>query len=311
MIAANALTAIVPGKTTSFGPVPLLEGITLTVSALHGGGWLTTLSRGNEVFVEDRAATLPWVDPRGPGRLAVKLHEARPTLDRKAIKGGLQDIFEAVKSSPDSPALVSAAVERAIGETASVQIELCDRPTYTVALEDGHDLAFSAKEIAAHRAITLNEAWLSVHPREPLNATSADFEAVITYWLSIAEEIEPIGDKSPWEAVAENLQIRIAPLPSAPAKEGLAEAGLYQEKDGPLWVSNRIIQAVLKDAGRDVNDPGFARYLQSVGAIVHPSRSFYVWGLYGRAWGFRTDFKPEGGKIADLSDLAAEGEDQP
>jgi hypothetical protein len=296
---------------TSLGPLPLLEGVSITVSARHGGGWLTTLSRGDEVLVEDHAATLPWVDPRGAGRLAAKLHEARPALDQKAIKAALLKIFEDIKKSPDGPGLVSAAVSRAIGETVTVQIELCDPPVYTVTLEGGRDLTFSARVIAAHSAISLNEAWLSVHPREPLNATCADFEEVITYWLSIAEEIEPVGDKNPWEAVAEKLQMQIAGRAVSVTKEGLADAGLYQEEGGPLWVSTRIIQEVLKDAGRDVKDSGFSRYLRSVGVLMCPSRSFRVMGLFDRAWGFLPDFKPEDAKITNLADLPEEdGEDQ-
>lgn len=307
MIAANAPAVPLPGRTTSLA-IPLLEGISIEVSALRGGGWLTAFKRRGEMIAEDRSAALPWIDRYGAGRLTNLLCDKVP-LDKRAVKAALQEVFSTVKTSPDAPGLTSTAVARVISETESVQIELSDRPVYIVTLEGGRSLTFSAKEIAAHRAISLNETWLSVHPRGPLNASGADFEEIIEYWLSIAEEVEPAGDMNPWESIAEKLQIRIAACPVGKTKEGLAGAGLYQEENGPLWITNRIIQEVLRDAGRDVNDSGFSRYLQSIGVLVSPSKSFRVLGLVGRAWGFRPDFKPEDAKITDLATLPDEPEE--
>jgi hypothetical protein len=303
-----------PACKTSLGRIglPGLEEERISIEiASTLQGWVSTFRRADETIADDLSAAAPWIDPRAPGRLTARLKDAAPGLDRKVIKAALQDCFETIRSAEDGPAIVPVAVARAIGECVSVQIELSDRPTYIVTLKGGRDLAFSAKEIAAHRPITLNEAWLSVHPREPLNATREDFEEVIKYWLEIAEEVEPAGDVSPWESVAEELQIRIAPLPTASTKEGLVEAGLYQEEGGPLWISNRIIKETLKDAGRDVNDSGFSRYLQNTGALMCSSKSVRVRGLVGRAWGFRPDFKPDDVEIADLADLTGEEEDRP
>jgi len=48
---------------TSLGPIPLLEGIALSVAAGREG-WVTSFTRGGETIAEDRAAALPWIDPR-------------------------------------------------------------------------------------------------------------------------------------------------------------------------------------------------------------------------------------------------------
>ncbi|WP_067051295.1 hypothetical protein [Methanofollis ethanolicus] len=316
MIAANAPAAIVPGKTTSFGPVTLLEGISLTISATRGGGWVTTLSRGNEALVEDRAATLPWIDPRGPGRLAAKLHEARPTLDQKAIKGGLQDIFEAVKSSPDSPALVSAAVERAIGETAGVKIEMSDPPVYIIELTGGERLIFQNRELADPRPGNLNDRWLATHPGDALDATGKDFKEIRNYWFGIAERVEPTGVGSQWEPVAEALQIRLAPLPVGTDKDSLLKYGLFLEeqpdKSTILWVASNIIESVLKDHGKSITDSTFPEFLQRDRDLLVRSHRFRIGKLRCRAWGFNPDFRPDDVGITNLETLVDEDEgDQP
>lgn len=299
-----------PACATTTGPIPLLEGITFETASC-GEGWVTTFTRAGEVIAVDRNKTLPWVDPRAPGRLAARVHEAAPLLVQKGIKDALRECFEEIRAAPDAGAIVSEPVARAISETAGVRIEMSDPPTYLIDLKGGQSLIFSSKEIAGRRPITLNEAWLSTHPREPLNANGQDFEKVIEYWLEIAEEVEPAGNASPWESIAETLQIMMSGITVYPTKEGLVRKGLYQEEGGPLWVPGRLVGRILKDAGKSECDSGFSKYLQTTEALVQPSKPIRVGGRQIRAWGFDPAFRPDDAEAVDFIDLDDEDGDRP
>lgn len=289
----------------SLGPIPLIDGISITISA-DQGGWRTTFARGDETIAEDHGRSLPWLGRYAAGHLAGVLCKAVP-LNKDAVKAAVEEAFDVITQSDDTAALVSDAAARVIAETTAVTIELSDPPAYVVDLEGGKSLIFTAREIAAHAPIVLNTRWLSVHPREPLNANGGDFEQIIDQWLSIAVEVEPTGSANAWESIVEMLQIRIAPLPVHTSKDGLLKSGLWQEEGGPLWVAGRVIAEVLKDSGRSEADSRFSRYLQSAGILVCPSKPVRVGRVLVRAWGCSPDLRPDDLGICDFADLTAEG----
>lgn len=292
------------GHRSSIGPIALIDGIAMTISA-DRSGWRSTFTRGEELIAEDRCKTYPWLGRYAPGHLAGVLCKAAP-LNRDAVKAAITGAFEIIKTSPDAGALISEAASRVIARTVSAKIELCDPPVYVVDLEGG-SMIFTSKEIAAHAPIVINTRWLSVHPRDPLNANGADFQTAIDYWLSIAEEVEPAGNANPWEGIVEGLQIAIAPLPAHADKDGLLKSGLWQEEGGPLWIAGRVIAAVLKDSGRSETDSGFSKYLQSAGILVCPSKPVRVGRVLIRAWGFTPDFLPDDPGISEFAPLAGAG----
>jgi len=293
---------------TSLGPIPLLEGIAVSVAAGREG-WVTSFTRGGETIAEDRSAALPWIDPRAPGRLAARLHEAVP-LDQKAIRAALAEIFETIRSSPDAGALVSGPVARVIGETAAVTIEESDPPVYLVDLADGGRLIFQNRELADPRPGTLNDRWLATHPGDALDANGRDFRAIRDYWFGIAERAEPSGAGSQWEPVAEALQRTLSTLPTSTAREGLLRYGLYLEEppDGPaiLWVASGIIENVLRDHGRSIMDRTFPEFLRQDDALVSGSRRFRIGDLRCRAWGFDPGFRPDNAGISIFENLIEE-----
>jgi hypothetical protein len=295
------------GKSTvkaSIGPVSLMADISIEIAAGREG-WITTFYRARETIVDDVAATEPWIDRTAPGRLSDLLISAVPEFDKKKVRDRLKECFSNLRESPDAEALISAPASRVIGETISVSIELSDPPYYVITLEGGNTLSFTAKEIAARHPITLNEKWLSVHPRQPLNATGRDFGKAIEFWLSIAEEVEPSGTVSPWEVIAEKLQDRVSMEVLHDVPEGLNRTGLYRE-NGTLWISNSMILDILRQFGKDSDPAGFTRYLKKAGYLVHPSKSFRIGNTWRRAWGFREDFRPSEPAIVTFASLDGE-----
>lgn len=289
----------------SIGPVSLIADISIEI-AVGREGWIISFYRAEEKIVEDEAAIEPWFDRTAPGRLSDLLLSVAPEFDKKKVKDRLKECLDTLSKSPDAAALVSAPAARAIGETVSVSIERSEPPYYIITLEGGNTLSFTAKEIAACHPITLNEKWLSVHPRQPLNANGRDFKKVIEFWLSIAEEVEPSGTVSPWEVVAEKLQDRVSMEALHDVPEGLIRTGLYRE-NGTLWISNSLILDILRQFGKDSDPAGFARYLKKAGSLVHPSKSFRIGNTWRRAWGFREDFRP--GEPAIVTFASLEGEE--
>lgn len=289
---------------TSSAAMHLIEGIGMEITAAPGGEWVTRFTRDGETLTEDRNGTEPWVDRRAPGRLAAMLREAVPALDQKVIRDAINTAFEEIRSTPDGRALMSEPTARAIDSTSRVTVERCDPPVYQVDLIDGGTLTFTAREMAALQPITLNERWLSAHPRDPLDAKSRDFREIRQYWFSIAEEVEPAGNASPWEGVTERLQRAIAPREVTATKDGLATTGLYQEQGGPLWISGRVIADVLKEAGKGETDSGFSKYLRKNGFLVAPSRTHRVGQMVIRAWGFDPGFLPDAEGICESVDLS-------
>lgn len=291
---------------TSLGPLPLIDGITITIAA-ERDGWITRFARNDETIAADHSKTLPWIGRYAPGHLATLICDAVP-LDKKAVKAEIARIFKDIETSPDAAAMVSEPADRVINETVSVKIELSDPPIYVVELKGGKSMVFTAKEIAAPAAVTLNTKWLSLYPRTPLYGNSQTFGTVIDYWLRIAEEVEPVGNANPWEGIVERLQIRIAPYPVYPTKEGLTKSGLYLEENGPLWIAGRVIAEVIRESGASENDSGFSKYLQAAGILVCPSKPIRVGGILIRAWGFSPDIRPDDPGVSDCASLTAEEE---
>ena len=279
-------------QTTTTGAMPLVEGMTIEIASGRVG-WYTTIARNGAVVCEDISATEPWLDRRAVGRLTSTIRGRIPTLDQGAVREALTAVLDQLRGSPDGQALTAEAVSRVLQATETVQIELTDPPVYVVGLRGGGALTFSAREIAAIQPVALNERWLTARPREPLGATRRDFAAILSYWFSIAEEIEALGAHSVWEAVAEALQTEIAPLPLETDQTALARYGLYLDGTGTMWVTSRVIQGVIRGAGQDPNDPRFARYLQDQGILVTRSRLIRSGGAPLRAWGLDPTFKPE------------------
>jgi hypothetical protein len=279
-------------QTTTTGAMPLVEGMTIEIASGRVG-WYTTIARNGAVVCEDISATEPWLDRRAVGRLTSTIRGRIPTLDQGAVREALTAVLDQLRGSPDGQALTAEAVSRVLQATETVQIELTDPPVYVVGLRGGGTLTFSAREIAAIQPVALNERWLTARPREPLGATRRDFAAILSYWFSIAEEIEALGAHSVWEAVAEALQTEIAPLPLETDQTALARYGLYLDGTRTMWVTSRVIQGVIRGAGQDPNDPRFARYLQDRGILVTRSRLIRSGGAPLRAWGLDPTFKPE------------------
>lgn len=294
-----------PAPQTTTGALPLLDDLTIETVAAPGGGWRTTVSRGGVAVATDVSQTEPWHDPRAAGRLTAAIR-VRVPLDQQAVRDALAAAFERQRNNPDGQALTSAPVARVLRATRRVTIETADPPIYCVELDVG-SLIFTAREVAAGQPVALNERWLGAYPRNPLRANRRDFAAILDRWLEIAEEIEPRGGRSVWESIAEELATRIAPLPGGGDRDDLARYGVYLEGTGPLWVSGRLIQGVVRGAGQDPNDPGFARYLEGQGILVARSRVIRSGGVRIRAWGLDPSFKPDGDAEIVVSIPQAEG----
>lgn len=259
------------------------------------------------MLISEEAQTEPWLDRNAPSRLSDLLISAMPILNKGIIRGRLKDCFTTLQDSPDGQSLVSEAVFRVIRETVSVSIERSDPPFYIITLEGGHTLSFIAKEIAIHRPLFLNEKYLSIHPRDPLNANGRDFQKVIEYWLSIAEEVEPAGAVSPWEGIAERLQDRISLEIVHHEIEGLIRSGLYLD-DEVLWISNNLIHDELRQHGKDNDPAGFSRYLNKSGYLIRSSKSHRIGTTYRRAWGFNPQFRSTETPISSFASLEEKGD---
>lgn len=301
-----------PEKTpfqTAIGPVNLIWDISITIKAGHQG-WITTFSRAGNSIISYEGKAEPWLDSKAPKELSDLLISAIPELNKGMVRERLTDYFSTLQDSPDGQALVSEAVSRVIRETVSVSIELSDPPSYIITLVGGHTLSLNAKEIADQRTSSLNVNWLSVYPKEPLNANKRDFQKVIEYWLSIAEEVKPSGAVSPWEAIAEPLQDLISKVSIVhPEPAGLIRNGLYDDGE-VLWISNVLIQEELKRQGKDSDPGGFSRYLKSTGYLIHPSKLFRIGTTRRRAWGFRSDFRSSEAPICSFASLEDEDGDR-
>jgi len=282
---------VAPQARTSVS-VPLIEGVRMEISAAPGGGWVTRFTRSGETLAEEKSDMEPWADPRVAGRLTRALAAATP-LKETAIRTAIADAFEGIRDSPDGEVMVSEPAACVIGATVGVDIEMTDPPATVVKLDDGGTMIFSSREIAALQPITLNERWYALR-RKLLQATRRDFKQIAEYWLSIAEEVEPLGARSVWERITEDLATKIASLPAEEDRDALIRYGIWQEPGGPLWVTSTLIQEVIRDAGKNEYDPGFSRYLKKEGILIENSRRFRVGNnVQVRAWGLDPAFKPE------------------
>ncbi len=306
------MTGTTGARRSSTGPVSLIWDLSIEVAAARDG-WLTIITRNGEEMVAEPSKTKPWLDSRLPGRVTKRISEVDESLKENPIKKKIVEYFEDMRGSPDTDALTSEPVARAVGATVRVLVELTDPPAYHVELEGGETLTFSSREMAALKPITLNERWIASHPRSPLKATRNDFEEIQEYWLSIAEETEPLGAKSVWEDATERLQTLISTRKCFDTPVGLIEhdSGLYLEEGGPLWVSNALIKSILREDGKSETDSSFAKYLQKCGVVVAESKSFRVNKAFRRAWGFNPEFNAETYGATVVSDIprAAGGEE--
>lgn len=273
---------------------PLIEGITIEFSAVPGGGWVTRFTRSGETLAEEKSDIEPWLDSRSTGRLTRAL-AAVTSLKETAIRTAINGVFEEIRDSPDSKAMMSEPAARVINATVAVDIELTDPISIVVTLDNDETMIFSSREIAALQPITINDRWLTVRRgRERLKATRRDFEQIVEYWFSIAKEVEPLGARSVWERIAEDLAVKIAPLPAKEDRDALLRYGIWQEPGGPLWVTSALIQEVIRDAGKNEYDPGFSRYLKKEGILIANSKLFRVGkNVWARAWGLNPAFKPD------------------
>jgi hypothetical protein len=297
-----------PPLKNAIGPVNLIWDISIIIEAGHQG-WITTFSRAGNSIISCEGKVEPWLDRNAPARLSDLLHSAIPELNKGLLRERLKDYFSTLQDSPDGQALVSEAVTRIMKETISVSIERSDPPSYIITLAGGHTLSFKAKEIADQRPSSLNVNWLSAHPKEPLNANKRDFQKVIEYWISIAEEVDPAGAVSPWEAITERLQNTISRDPAHDEPAGLIRNGLYLEGE-ILWISNTLIQEELRQHGKDSDAASFSRYLKHAGYLIHPSKVFRIGNIGRRAWGFRSDFRSSEAPISSFASLEDEKGDR-
>lgn len=294
---------------TAIGPVNLISDISITIEA-RPQGWITTFTKAGDTIISHEAKTEPWLDRKAAKELSDLLFSVLPELNKGYVQERLMDFFSTLQESPDGRALVSEAVSRVMKETVSVSIELSEPPNYIITLVGGHTLSFKAKEIADQSPSSLNVNWLSVYPKEPLNANKRDFQKVIEYWLSIAETVKPAGAVSPWEAIAEPLQDLISKVSIVhPEPSGLIRNGLYDDGE-VLWISNVLIQEELKRQGKDSDPGGFSRYLKSAGYLIHPSKLFRIGTTRRRAWGFRSDFRSSEAPISSFASLDDEDGDR-
>ena len=179
-------------------------------------------------------------------------------------------------------------ISEVLNETARVRVELYDPPRYTVDLTGGATLRFTARQIASMNPAPLNRQWLAAHPRCFLGATREDFETIVDRWLSIAQEEEPKGWRSPWEQIADRVGRAVARAAPCDSPVGLLASGIYQEPNGPLWVSElTIIAPVARAAKVDIMNPKLIEYLRRTGALYGtPSKVFVTRGIRVRAWAF-------------------------
>jgi len=290
-----------PPIQTAIGPVNLIWDISITIEAGHQG-WITTFSKAGTAIISHETKAEPWLEKKATKEFSDLLHSAIPELNKGLVRERLKECFTEIQDSPDGQALVSEAVSRILKETISVSIERSDFPSYIITLAGGRNLSFKAQEIAGQSPSPLNVYWLSVHPKEPLNANKRDFQKVIEYWLSIAEEVAPAGAVSPWEAIAEPLQDKISQLSVSHETAGLIRNGLYDDGE-VLWISNVLIQAELKKQGKDSDAASFSRYLKQAGYLIHPSKVFRIGNFIRRAWGFRSDFRSSEAPISSFASL--------
>jgi len=295
-----------PAAPSSTVTVPLIEGIAMEIANVRGT-WYTAFVRDGVMLTEDATRTNPAIDRRAPGRLTAALSKAVPALSEKAIKSTISAAFDAIRSADDGKAMVSEAVAKVIGATERVERVMTDPPEYVVYLDGEDYLEFSAREIATEQPVALNVRWESVK-FEKIRATQKDFGEIIDYWFEIAERVDPPGTKTLWESVAEDLQTAIAAREPGTTPAALLDTFLYQEPDGPLWISNRIIKDVMKKSGKEETDNGLSRFFKQRGDLIANSKSFTVSGISIRAWGFRPDFMPEADSHSRPAGINPEGD---
>lgn len=294
-----------PKIRSSIAPLPIgIEGIALDIAS-DRGIWYVGIYRDGEKIADDASRSNPLYTKGTPTRIADRIKQAAPHLDRAAVRKATEQFFKAVTEA-DEP-LTSDAVYRVISATERVEREMSDPPAYAVYLDNGDCLEFSNRDLAAAQPIALNERWQATR-FEPLRATQSDFGKIIDHWFSMAVPVDPPGAKSPWERITEKLETRIAPLPRETDRSALKKHGIWQDPkpDGLLWVRSDLIQEVITEAGENPNDGRFARYLEREKILIERSKKIRVpgAGVPPRAWGLAPEFKIDlddapGGSLAD------------
>ncbi len=300
------VTPVTPPRIrSSVPPTPIgIEDIALDIAS-DRGIWYIGIYRRGEKIADDASRSNPLYTKGTPTRIADRIKQAAPHLDRAAVRKATEQFFKAVTEA-DEP-LTSDAVYRVISATERVEREMSDPPAYAVYLDNGDCLEFSNRDLAAAQPIALNERWQAIR-FEPLRATQRDFGEIIDHWFSMAVPVDPPGAKSPWERIAEKLETRIAPLPRETDRSALKKHGIWQDPkpDGLLWVRSDLIQEVITEAGENPNDGRFARYLEREKILIERSKKIRVpgAGVPPRAWGLAPEFKIDlddglGGSLAD------------
>lgn len=301
-----------PKPRSSLGPIPLIDGFSVTITAERGGGWATIFTgRDGETIAEDHSRSVPWVGRYAPGRLANVLCAAAP-LVKGAVKAAILEIFKNIEESEDSQKLVSEPVRRVTDATERVIIETSDPPIYIIELTDGTRLLFKNRELATLKPGDLNDRWLAARPGDALDATGQDFREIRDSWFTVAERAQPSGVESQWEPVVDALQRRITPLPLGATKDDLVRCGLFLETtprgEKILWIESSIIDGVVREFGKSLTDSTFVEYLKRNGDLVTGSDRKRVLGTRVHAWGFSPTFRPEC-EITDVANLTEEEAD--
>jgi len=281
-----------PRIRSSVPPTPIgIEGIALDIAS-DRGVWYVGIYRDGEKIADDASRSNPLYTKGTPTRIADRIKQAAPHLDRTAVRKAVDQFFKTIAEADE--ALTSDAVYRVISATERVEREMSDPPAYAVYLDNGDCLEFSNRDLAAAQPISINERWQAIR-FEPLRATQRDFGEIIDHWFSVAVPVDPPGAKSPWERITEKLETRIAPLPRETDRSALKKHGIWQDPkpDGLLWVRSDLIQEIVSDAGENPNDGRFARYLEREKILIERSKKIRVpgGGVPPRAWGLAPEFK--------------------
>lgn len=279
----NSASTLTPRTALDNTPL-LVGGLSLKISS-SGNDYLTEIFDKDEVVVSDKASIPAFKDPRAAGRISHKVKDTIPDYDQKRVKESLDRIFKQMSESPDAEAIMTEQCADIIQQTVCVNREMTDPPRYHIEMADGTVFTLPLEDFIGYKTGTISLQWAIVY-NQNLKLKDEDFKHAVDYWFSISEDVDPIGSASEWEPVADEIINRISVKTVSNEKGVLLNKGLYQETDGPLWVSNGIIHEVTRDFGVNITDSRLTKYLEAEGYLVHKSKVHTVNGRKIRAWGF-------------------------
>jgi len=264
-------------------------------------GFITQLRRGEEILSTLQTEREPWISKKNAGELASNTKSEEYKV--KVLNDAILEIFEDIKASPDVQAITSNAVMKVISATKEVQWERTIPPRMVIFLADeGREgtICLTPGDLAQKSPLKLNSEWISTIWSD-LNATKKDFSKIIEYWHSVKDVVDPIGNVSQWDTAIDELQTEISALEVETDKSAIRKGRLYLQEDGKdsdgrsrpvLWVNNKIVIDVMKNASKSENDPTFSNYLRAKGILITKSTVFRVGESdTPRAWGFNPDFR--------------------